>query len=121
MNKGNWPGEKFGNLLTDYFEKHERLIWDVSEVDQSIDEGVSYVRFAVQHYCVYSGWDRNSRYQSKWAAVVERDLRHDVETWREVSEEYHSARARFMRNWPMESLHLVATYGTKESTCIRED
>ena len=50
-------------------------------------EGHSYVRFSIAHHMAYSGWDKVVRYQSGWAAVVERDAPHELDIFVESAVE----------------------------------
>ena len=92
-NEGSWD-PAWGALLRGYLERTESLVWDTSPVVVT-GQGHSYVRVSTAHRGSYSGWDEVDRYASGWAACVERDLRHDLDTWVATAVEFPSRRSRF--------------------------
>ena len=69
--------------------------------------GVSYTRFSTLHGAMYTGIDETAIYSSKWSAIVERDTRHDLDTWNPSSADHHLERCRFWRNYPANSSSIV--------------
>jgi len=82
--------------LDSYWRMVEYAVFTMPETD--FEEwsalGVSYTRFSTLHSAMYTGIDETAIYSSKWSAIVERDTRHDLDTWNPSSADHHLERCR---------------------------
>lgn len=72
--------------------KTEARMWLEGVVTRD-EMGLAYIRVSEKFHLSYSGWDEVQRYtSSRWPAEVERDLAHDVDTYKENGPERRGTR-----------------------------
>ena len=122
-NSNTWD-PKFKSIMDPFLNALVELIFpDGSGEDDASGMVFSYTRFSTAHHKIYVGFDKVQHYaQSKWCSVIERDQRHGIETYCESSDEYFSARSRFFRSFPIDSLFLMINSMSSSLACsLRED
>ena len=84
-----WRAAKFP-LLKKYFETINDLGWEEPSAEEAGRRNC-YTRWSAAHKKGYIGMDEHMRYENaKWPSSVERDLQHNVDTYRTSSEDYYS-------------------------------
>lgn len=124
--QGQWH-QSYAPLFKLYLDEILECIWRDPR-PEATGRGVSYTRSSQLHCHGYNGWEEVLYYtcsvnvRSRWCSIAERDLPHDVGTWKPSSDAYYAPRARLHRLFPNNSTYLIINSIATSQVCkARED